>query len=837
MSELERVSWPGWDTVRFLGRGNYGSVYEIQRDVFGDIERAALKVITIPQNEGDIDELYSEGYDDESISSAFESHLKSIVAEYSLMKKMSGCSNIVNCDDVRYIQHDDGIGWDIYIKMELLTALPKALPSGYDEGMILAVAKDICSALERCKKHEIIHRDIKPQNIFVSPSGDYKLGDFGIAKTVEKTMGGTKIGTYKYMAPEVYHYQPYGSGADIYSLGLVLYWLMNERRLPFMPLPPEKPKAGMEEEARHRRLSGEPLPPPANGSKKLKEIVLKACAYDPKDRYQSAAEMKDALMQLFADDRKPVEITAKDNTPVVIVADRPKDTNSAAVSSEVSVSPAKKKATVPAPEVAELKKIEPVTFSPAEVWQEEEAAYHAWLDSQQPRQKDQDDAVAAETPAKEKKKEKNRPKPEKQKKEKKQRPDTPKKGWRKSLVVLGLCVIAAVAMLIALKPKDIVACDHVWLKATCAAPKTCSVCGMISGVPLAHSWSKATCTSPRICSVCGKISGESLGHSWSEATCTAPRMCSRCGIISGVSLGHSWSEATCTRPKRCSVCKVTTGSALGHIWLEATETAPKTCQRCGSTEGDVRFQAVDIAVGLAHTLVLKSDGTVKATGANSNGQCNVSAWTDIVAVFAGDVSSAGIKSDGTVVVTGRNDYGQCDVADWTDIVSVAMSQFHTVGLKSDGTVVAVGDTSYGGCDVSSWRNIVSICVTQTGTIGVKADGSIVATRRSGLDWSGISTIAYDGSSHLAVGLRSDGSIVIGEPGSGESSLYPEIYSEFKNIVAVAVCRENVYGLTADGQVIAAHRGIVWIKEWTDVCKIAGCGSNLVGLKKDGTLVE
>ena len=173
MSELERVSWPGWETVRFLGRGNYGSVYEIQRDVFGNIERAALKVITIPQNKGDIDELYSEGYDDESISSAFESHLKSIVAEYSLMKKMSGCSNIVNCDDVRYIQHDDGIGWDIYIKMELLTALPKALPSGYDEGMILAVAKDICSALELCKKHEIIHRDIKPQNIFVSPNGDY----------------------------------------------------------------------------------------------------------------------------------------------------------------------------------------------------------------------------------------------------------------------------------------------------------------------------------------------------------------------------------------------------------------------------------------------------------------------------------------------------------------------------------------------------------------------------------------------------------------------------------------------------------------------------------------
>jgi len=108
---------------------------------------------------------------------------------------------------------------------------------------------------------------------------------------VEKTMSGTVIGTYKYMAPEVYNNQPYGTSADIYSLGLVLYWLLNERRMPFMPLPPEKLKHGMEEESRNRRFSGEPLPPPAHGSEKLKKIVLKACAYNPADRYSSAAEM------------------------------------------------------------------------------------------------------------------------------------------------------------------------------------------------------------------------------------------------------------------------------------------------------------------------------------------------------------------------------------------------------------------------------------------------------------------------------------------------------------------------------------------------------------------
>ena len=294
MASNQGAYWPGWETTRLIGRGSFGAVYEIQRKLFEDddeAEKAALKVISIPQNDSDIEEMYSDGYDEESVTSTFHTHLKSIVAEYSLMRKMNGSSNIVNCDDVRYVQHDDGIGWDIYIKMELLTPLAKALPTAVSEEQVIRIAKDMCAALELCQKHNIIHRDIKPQNIFVSENGDYKLGDFGIAKTVEKTMGGTKTGTYKYMAPEVYSNRPYNSTADIYSTGLVLYWLLNERRMPFMPLPPEKLKAGMDEESRSRRFAGEKIPAPKNGSKELQEIVLKACAFNPEDRYQSAAEL------------------------------------------------------------------------------------------------------------------------------------------------------------------------------------------------------------------------------------------------------------------------------------------------------------------------------------------------------------------------------------------------------------------------------------------------------------------------------------------------------------------------------------------------------------------
>ena len=291
MDKKQMPGWPGWETVRLIGRGSFGAVYEIRRQVFDVEETAALKVISIPQRENDIDEMYNDGYDDASISKTLREHLRGIVSEYSLMRKMSGCPNVVGCNDLRYEEHPDGRGWDVYIRMELLTPLTRVLPARIPENMVVRIAKDLCHALIECERLDILHRDIKPQNIFLSERGEYKLGDFGIAKIVERTSGGTKIGTYKYMAPEIHNSQPYGQSSDIYSLGMVLYWLLNERRMPFVPLPPTAVTAGMEEEAKQRRISGETLPEPKNGSEMLKRIVAKACAFNPKARFTSACDM------------------------------------------------------------------------------------------------------------------------------------------------------------------------------------------------------------------------------------------------------------------------------------------------------------------------------------------------------------------------------------------------------------------------------------------------------------------------------------------------------------------------------------------------------------------
>lgn len=69
MGDMEiKALFPGWETVRLIGRGSFGAVYEIQRDVFGHKEKAALKMISIPQNDSEIDELISDGYDEKSIT-------------------------------------------------------------------------------------------------------------------------------------------------------------------------------------------------------------------------------------------------------------------------------------------------------------------------------------------------------------------------------------------------------------------------------------------------------------------------------------------------------------------------------------------------------------------------------------------------------------------------------------------------------------------------------------------------------------------------------------------------------------------------------------------------
>ena len=287
----------GWNITRLLGEGSYGKVFEIERSEFGQTYRAALKVITVPQSSAEVRSVISEGMSVSQAEAYFHGIVEELMHEFSIMFKLKGTANIVSCEDLRVLEHPDGIGWDILIRMELLHPL---LPYVYQHPMarrdIIRLGIDICKALELCQRYNIIHRDIKPENIFISDNGDYKLGDFGIARTIERTTSGlSKKGTYSYMAPEVYAGREYGFSVDTYSLGLVLYRMLNKNRGPFLPQPPEAITFSSREQALGRRISGEALPRPFYGEGRLGEIVLKACAFDPKDRYSSPQQLRQEL--------------------------------------------------------------------------------------------------------------------------------------------------------------------------------------------------------------------------------------------------------------------------------------------------------------------------------------------------------------------------------------------------------------------------------------------------------------------------------------------------------------------------------------------------------------
>lgn len=297
MYDIKSV-WKDWEIVRFIGEGSFGKVYEIARNKFGIEEHSALKVITIPTSSAEVQSFRNEGMDDESVTSYYRGLVDDFVQEIGIMAKLKGKSGIVSYEDYEVIPHTDNVGWDILIRMELLTPFTDFIRDHrFNDNDVVKIGLDLCDALIVCHNNGIMHRDIKFDNIFISDE-TYKLGDFGVARTIEKTASGlSKKGTYTYMAPEVYKGEPYGIDADIYSLGMVMYKLLNYNREPFMPLPPESITYNDKSQALAKRMNGEPMTAPANAREELSKIILKACAYLPEDRYNSAQQLKNDLLQ------------------------------------------------------------------------------------------------------------------------------------------------------------------------------------------------------------------------------------------------------------------------------------------------------------------------------------------------------------------------------------------------------------------------------------------------------------------------------------------------------------------------------------------------------------
>ena len=307
-----------WHIKRFIGAGSYGKVFEIERRDFDMVFTGALKAITIPADKSEYEQVLEAGMDREGASTYFRDYVQELNREIALMSRLKGHSNIVSYEDHQIIPHEDGIGWDILIRMELLRPINDALRQNksFTRAEVIRLGTDLCRALEVCGQYNIIHRDIKPANIFISDTGDYKLGDFGVARIASASTGAsTRAGTVNYMAPEVFRGEKYTANVDIYSLGLVMYQLLNANRMPFYPPYPQPITFSAAEQARARRLAGEALPLPSGAQDALGQLVCKACAPDPAQRFAGPLALRKALEALPQAQPAPLAIDPPGSRP------------------------------------------------------------------------------------------------------------------------------------------------------------------------------------------------------------------------------------------------------------------------------------------------------------------------------------------------------------------------------------------------------------------------------------------------------------------------------------------------------------------------------------------
>ena len=867
----ENIHFPGWEVVRKIGEGSFGGVYEIHRTLpDGRVEKAALKKLTVPKDNSEIRELYSQSFSKENITAHYKDQMRELVNEYTLTQELNGCRNVVACHEVQCVQHADGIGWDIYIRMELLKPLKQVLSIDYHEATVLKLGLSLCSALLACQEHHIIHRDIKPENILVSDRGEFKLGDFGIAKVSEKTATGTLIGTTGYMAPEVANRWHYGAQADIYSLGMVLYWMMNRHTLPFLPFPPTIPTAAQRQDAANRRFAGEDFPPPVNGSRALKAIVMKACAFSTDKRYQTVRELRRDLYACYQQRRtgKASDVSIPADMDEADLTNEPTSGNTHSGNRSFHNNSQNEKTDT-------SKTNDPKTGR-----------------------------FATQTT--------------------KQKPKKRKGALICVLATLCLCFAAFLGYLLAYgshRERPAVSTpETVSMPETISASETVPATGTINRMrsdPIDEDMAsddlrvfQSGILRKNVASVtfldtvtdapedAWDVSEEGNGRVLAWVTGQAPayalyiagrggvRAPENCfGLFAGyanatsITFGTAFdtSEVTdmgsmftlCVKLTNLDVHNFDTSNVTdmhymfsgcysltnldlssfdfsnvenysgfmdngrlynGRPWEELFPN--------GSSDSSFRSQPT-LAAGAYHTVGLCNDGTVVAAEWNDEGQCDVNSWTDIVAVAAGYTHTVGLRSDGTVVATGNNGLGQCSVDSWTNIVAVAAEFWHTVGLRSDGTVVAAGWNDEGQCDVNSWTDIVAVAAGQHHTVGLRSDGTVVATGENEggqcdvNNWTDIVAVAA-GAWHT-VGLRSDGTVVAtGYNDEGACDV-----DSWTDIVAVAAGDYHTVGLRRDGTVVAMgenEEGQCNVGSWTDIVAVAAGWGHTVGLRSDGTVV-
>lgn len=294
--------WGEWVIDSKIGEGSFGSVYMISRQDYTFVNKAAMKVICVPKDQKEHDRILENAGSLEGAKRYCREIRDRLLNEIKIMNQFKGNSQIVSMEDYKVEEAaEDDFGFSLLIRMELCKTVNAYIDNKQDyfanASELIRLGVSMCNALELVHSNSLLHRDIKPGNIFVSQDGNFKLGDFGMAAgRYSGEENPHAAGTYDYMAPEVCNNLGYDVRADIYSLGLTLYYFANGLRGPYLENVFTAPTRNDKNIAFSKRMKNEPMLPPSLVPKPLADIILRACAFDQNERYMTARDMKAALV-------------------------------------------------------------------------------------------------------------------------------------------------------------------------------------------------------------------------------------------------------------------------------------------------------------------------------------------------------------------------------------------------------------------------------------------------------------------------------------------------------------------------------------------------------------
>ena len=286
-----------WRATRLIGSGKIGETYEIIRsNSFGATEQGVLKLIRVPAE------------DTPEAQQAQRAKLEAVAQTLRAADALAEHPNMLPWRDHAIRNAEDGNGWEICLRADTAVPLEQYIRTHtYGERDVVHMLSGVCTLLSLCHSRGIVHGNIKPQNLFVADNGYdgkpvLRLGDFGSAPLSADAAG-------DFASPEALCGEAATPDSDLYSIGMVLYWLLNDKRVPFAPPAPAPMSAADLAIARDMRLRGDPMPVPAHGSSAIQSVIMKAVADRPEDRFRSADELRSALLGVVqaAEDRRAQE--------------------------------------------------------------------------------------------------------------------------------------------------------------------------------------------------------------------------------------------------------------------------------------------------------------------------------------------------------------------------------------------------------------------------------------------------------------------------------------------------------------------------------------------------